>query len=255
MKEKIYTIPLMDAFMEQDECPFCFITRKLEQGAISFVLGSAYMEDDIREQTDEIGFCNHHYKKMYDYGNQLGNALMLCSHIKKINANLKTQLSNTAAQKTPFLNKFKKLSLSAEAPKTAIAKWAITNDDKCYICNHFKNTYENYLDTFFEMLRTNKEFVQIVKDSKGFCIPHFGHIMEGAVQKLSEREQTEFYPILNEVMLSNMERIYEDISWFIEKYDYRNADKDWKNSKDAVPRAMQKLAGGYPADPVFIAER
>jgi len=255
MKEKIYTIPLMDAFMEHDECPFCFITRKLEQDAISFILGSAYMEDDIREKTDEIGFCHHHYKKMYDYGNQLGNALMLCSHIKKLNIDLKAQLANISTQKTPFLNKFKKVNLSAESPKTTIAKWVTSKNDNCYICNHFKSTYENYLDTFFEMLRTNKEFVQIVKDSKGFCIPHFGDIMEGASQKLNEREQANFYPILNDIMLSNMERIYEDISWFIEKYDYRNNDKDWKNSKDAVPRAIQKLVSGYPSDPVFMAKR
>ena len=26
-------------------------------------------------------------------------------------------------------------------------------------------------------------------------------------------------------------RIQEDIDWFVEKYDYRNKDADWKNSK------------------------
>ena len=42
-----------------------------------------------------------------------------------------------------------------------------------------------------------------------------------------------------------------DINWFIEKYDYRNQDADWKDSKDAVQRTTQKIVGGYPADPVF----
>ena len=40
MKEKIYTIPLMDAFHAGDECPFCFIERNLEQHSMDFVLGS-----------------------------------------------------------------------------------------------------------------------------------------------------------------------------------------------------------------------
>ena len=31
MKEKLYTIPLMDAFKADDECPFCFVERQLEQ--------------------------------------------------------------------------------------------------------------------------------------------------------------------------------------------------------------------------------
>ena len=79
MKENIATIPLMDAFHAEDECPFCNLERKAEQHAISFILGSAYMEDDIREQTDKLGFCRHHFKMMYDYGNRLGflQALLL----------------------------------------------------------------------------------------------------------------------------------------------------------------------------------
>ena len=57
MKEQLYTIPLMDAFQEQDECPFCFIRRSLEQHEMDFVLGSqaSYMEDDVRAKTDEYG--------------------------------------------------------------------------------------------------------------------------------------------------------------------------------------------------------
>ena len=53
------------------------------------------------------------------------------------------------------------------------------------------------------------------------------------------------------LMESNMERLFEDVSWLIEKFDYRNKDADWKNSKDAIQRGMQKLKGGYPADPVY----
>ena len=53
------------------------------------------------------------------------------------------------------------------------------------------------------------------------------------------------------LMERELARIQEDIDWFVEKYDYRNKDADWKNSKDAVPRTMQKITGGYPADPVF----
>ena len=68
MKEKIYTIPLMDAFHAGDECPFCFIERNLEQHSMDFVLGSgaSYMEDDVRAETDQLGFCHEHYKKMFD---------------------------------------------------------------------------------------------------------------------------------------------------------------------------------------------
>ena len=54
MKESIHTIPLMDAFKAEDECPFCYLEREAEQHAISFALGSgaSYMEDDVRAETD-----------------------------------------------------------------------------------------------------------------------------------------------------------------------------------------------------------
>ena len=59
MKEKLYTIPLNDAVNADDECPFCYIERNVEQDLMDFVLGSAasYMESDVREETDREGFC------------------------------------------------------------------------------------------------------------------------------------------------------------------------------------------------------
>ena len=67
MKEKLYTIPLNDAFHAQDECPFCYIEKNVEQNLLDFILGSgsSYMQSDIRAMTDKAGFCRLHYKKMY----------------------------------------------------------------------------------------------------------------------------------------------------------------------------------------------
>ena len=38
MKEKIYTIPVNEAFDSQDECPFCNLRRTVEQKTISLRL-------------------------------------------------------------------------------------------------------------------------------------------------------------------------------------------------------------------------
>ena len=43
-------------------------------------------------------------------------------------------------------------------------------------------------------------------------------------------------------MEQNLHRLEEDISWLIDKFDYRNKDADWKTSKDALQRGMQNLA-------------
>ena len=107
MKESIHTIPLMDAFKAEDECPFCYLEREAEQHAISFALGSgaSYMEDDVRAETDAMGFCRHHYKMMYDYGNRLGSGLILSTHLKKLNQELAAQMNLFAPGRHPSTNR------------------------------------------------------------------------------------------------------------------------------------------------------
>ena len=80
---------------------------------------------------------------------------------------------------------------------------------------------------------------------------HFGKLMEAAEEHLPNSQISWFYPTVLGLMEANLSRVQEDIDWFIEKFDYRNASAPWKNSKDAVPRGMQKLKGGYPADRPF----
>ena len=79
MREHLHTIPVNDAFQSGDECPFCYLERMAEQRTIRFVAGpsASYMEPEIRDITNEVGFCPQHTKKLYDYGNILGNALIL----------------------------------------------------------------------------------------------------------------------------------------------------------------------------------
>ena len=84
MKEQIHTIPVNDAFLSGDECPFCFLERQVEQRAINYAVGpeASYMESEARGLTDEEGFCRNHLKMLYDFGNSLGNALILQTYFK-----------------------------------------------------------------------------------------------------------------------------------------------------------------------------
>ena len=91
--------------MPSDECPFCFIERELEQNSLDFVLGnsSSYMESDIRDQTDKAGFCRVHMKKMFDYGNTLGNALILQTHYHKLREEMARQFGSFTPGKSSIL--------------------------------------------------------------------------------------------------------------------------------------------------------
>lgn len=249
MKEKLYTIPLNDAVNANDECPFCFLERKLEESLMDFVLGNgaSYMESDIREATDSAGFCRTHFKKMFDYGNALGNAWILKTHYRKTIEEMKKQFQGHAPVKMGF---FEKKKPSAER-KNSIGRWTANRENSCYICDRFRLEYPRYLDTFLYLYEKDKDFKEKVLYGKGFCLTHFGDLCEHAETKLTVKQQEDFFPPLFHLMTQNMERIYDDISWMIEKFDYKNKDADWKTSKDALQRGMQKLKGSYPADPVY----
>ncbi len=246
MKEQLYTIPLNDAVNADDECPFCFIERSIEQDLLDFVLGSAasYMEADVREITDKTGFCRRHFQKMFDYGNTLGNAWILKTHYRRMIGEMKKEFAGFKPAKSSLKDKLKKNVSGGNA----IGVWTHQKESSCYICGQYKDTYERYLDTFFYLWKQDPDFREKVKKSKGFCLPHFGELCEASDGRLSDREKEDFYSCMLPLMERNMERIAEDVSWLVEKFDYRNRDADWKNSKDAIQRGMQKLKGGYPAD-------
>ena len=65
MKEKLYTIPVHDAFQEDCECPVCSMYRSIEQDALRFTM-SGYMVEERRMESNRVGFCERHMKMLYE---------------------------------------------------------------------------------------------------------------------------------------------------------------------------------------------
>ncbi|MBR3978293.1 MAG: hypothetical protein IKJ94_01555 [Oscillospiraceae bacterium] len=245
MKEHIDTIPVTDAFSKDDECPFCYLERQAEQRAIRYIAGpeASYMEPDVRAVTDAQGFCRHHYKALYDYGNALGNALMMQTYYVGLQKEFQAQLGS-------FELPDKKGLFAKKHPSLPITQWAKEKESTCFLCSRLEYNMRRYYATFFHLLK-EPEFRQSVENSKGFCMHHFRQLMEMAEEYLPNNQISWFYPTVLALMENSLARVQTDIDWFIEKFDYRNADAPWKNSMDAVPRGMQKLKGSYPADRPF----
>lgn len=253
MKEKLYTIELTDAVKSGDECLFCWLERKLEQEMLEFVLGASYMEDDIRGETSKKGFCRHHTKMMFDYGNNLGNAWILKSRLEYLNQELKRQMDHYVPGKGPGLfGKLRKAEKAVqESASSGAETWLRSEESHCYVCGRMEMVYGRMLDTFVYMLRNDPDFCRLLMGSKGFCLHHFADVLRVCEEKLKPQEKEKWIPELGTLMERNLHRVQEDIDWLIEKYDYRNRDADWRQSQDAVQRTMQKIVGIYPADPVF----
>ena len=246
MKEQLHTIPIADAMANSGECPFCYIERRTENHMLDFVLGhgASYMEADIRDMTDKEGFCRAHFKKMYDYGNSLGNAWILKTlymrHIEEMDKEFKNFKPDSVKKSGLFKKK-------DETSSNSIVNWIEQRESSCFICNSVQNTFNAYMKTFFSMYKKDADFRRQVAEAKGFCLDHFKVLLTGADEYLSDKERKDFYDMVLPQMQENMKRVYEDVAWFIEKYDYKNRDADWKDSKDAIQRGMQKLRGSDPA--------
>lgn len=238
MKEELFTIPVSEAIEEDGECLFCTLNKKLESDILNYVMGPSYMEEDIREETDKIGFCKKHYSQIYGVQNRLGAALILETHLKKLRNDLtqilEKEIKNTSKKKS-FLKKDDDHSLAVSYLNN------VTNS--CYACKRMEARMNSYIDTFFYLWKRESEFRTNIMSSKGFCIEHFSMLIEVGKKKLSAEKYTEFLSNIIDLELKNLDILQNDIDWFVQKFDYRFKDDSWKNSKEAVSRSILKLSG------------
>lgn len=232
MKEQLYTIPVMDAYKEDCECPICSMHRSLEEKAIDFTMGPSYMEDDIREVTDRVGFCDEHIRLLYKNQNRLGLALMLKTHMDKVIKDVE-KLSSSEKLSSPSL--FKK-----KIEPAGVTTYLNNLGHYCYVCDRIKQTYGRYLITVFYLYKKENEFRDLFKSSKGVCNRHYADLYAMAPNELNGEVLQNFIGDLNQLYLNNMKRVRDDLDWFIDKFDYRYANEPWKNSQDALPRTILK---------------
>ena len=244
MKEYIETAPVIEALESGDECPFCYLERLSEQRAINYAAGTcaSYMEPDVRAITDRDGFCRQHLKKLYDFGNALGLALMMQTHMVEMARELDDLLNDfTMPGKRKLLSK----------PDTpSLLPWLNRRNSSCYLCQRVEESMQRYYATFYALIK-QPDFRQLVENSKGMCFRHFEGLLGQAAKHLPNDQREWFYTVVPRQFRENIARVQADLDWFIAKHDYRNSGADWKNSQDAVSRSAQKLQGGHPADPSF----
>lgn len=231
MKEKLYTLPVNEAYQKDCECPVCAMYDSLEKDAIDYTVGPSYMEDDIREETNKHGFCSRHIKMLYENQNRLGLALMLSTHMEKTIKDI-NRLTQSGGKGSGLFKR------KEDSPVYSYIKKV---ESSCFVCNHINQTFDRYLATILYLYRTEEDFRSLFHSSKGLCQKHYGRLYQMAGKELSGAIYEEFIQNLNQVYLSNMQRTLEDLTWFIDKFDYRYANEPWKNAKDALPRSILKL--------------
>ena len=229
MPYHIHTIPVIDALRDPKGCAFCAMYGKLQEDAIQFVLGPAYMEEDVRTETNRLGFCQAHLTAMYAEKNRLGFALMLHTYMRQLNKDISTIISSK--QRAPLFGK------DINGPLAKIHGHLAKAGESCYVCNKVESTFDGYIDTFLHLWGKGGEDAALIKSQKGYCLPHFTKLV-AAADKLGRSKREKFIDEILLPQLKYMQELEEDLEWFTLKFDYRYANEPWKNAKDALPRAL-----------------
>lgn len=240
MKEKLYTIPLNEAFDNPGECGFCVLHKKLEDEILDYVMGPSYMEEDVRQEMDAMGFCKDHYRQMFGAGNRLGVALMLKSHLAKINRDTEALFAEELKERPKRFGKREEASPFCE--------YAEKLEESCYACHRMEKRMQSYTDTFFYLWKTEKEFRDKVLGGNGFCVTHLKRILAEGRKHLGGEAFRKLKEELLPLQAKHTKRMEEEVEWFVQKFDYRFREEPWKNSKDAVERGIQKVASVRPGE-------
>lgn len=253
MKEKIYTIPVTDAFSVDCECPLCILEKKLEDDAIEYSLGASLMEPDHRQVTNELGFCRTHFEAMYNKQvNRLGLALMIDTFLQEKTSSMKKsfedkiKLLEQDAEAGIVKNISKKLSSKQTNTEKLVSEFVSELDkihNSCAICSKLEHTMDRYVDVIFYLYFNEPEFREIFESKKGFCLKHLRLLLSSTKKYLNTSQSAKFTKCIMEMQLNNLDRIEKEVDWFTKKFDYRYNDAPWENSKDAVQRSIQKIRG------------
>lgn len=253
MKEHIYTIPVNEAFDLETECPLCSCRRKLETEAIEYELGAAMMEPDHRIGTNKTGFCGNHYEKLFKLQkNRLSLGLVLDTHMENQNRRLAEAYRKTgdklyAESRASVQEKLKRKLFGKGNTADTLTLDLLTILDElindCAICNSISGTMNQFADTVIWLFFREADFRSKFESSKGFCLLDFRLLLSVASKTLSSHDKAMFLRSLLPLMIDNLSRVQGEVNWFTQMFDHRNKDSDWKQSKNALQRAMCKFGG------------
>ena len=226
LRNDICTIPVVEVFEINDGCPICRMYNTVEERIITYIMGDAMMEPDVRIETNKLGFCPEHLNNMMTLRGRLQLALMLESHIKEIDSGIfQPKVFNSSDKK---------------------ADKCETLTESCFICNKIEWGISRMFETIYRCYENEKTFRDMFNSQTQFCMPHYHRLIKGIDKHKNPKYGKEMKENLTRITHEYLKSLCNDTSKYCSMYDYRNAaskDADWGNSKDSVERTVAFLTG------------
>ncbi len=237
--EKIYMIPVNDAYTDACGCPLCDLKEKSERNYLEYYLGPSLMEPDTRKITNKTGFCPDHMGKLNrSVTNRLGLGLMMHTHLKDFHADISSDLKNLVPTGSGLMKSFNteykgRLNAAADRIDSRVAA--------CHICDKMNDAMKHYVEVIAWMFIHDNDFRTRFSAVPFHCLPHLSMLLRQAAT-LNQNDAREFVSVLAEKNYNDFESLLDDVEFFTLKFDYRNQDKPWGNSKNSIQRAMRFLS-------------
>ena len=228
--EKIYMIPVNDAYSEHSGCPICRLRDKAENNYLEYYLGPSLMEPDTRKITNKTGFCPVHMGKLNKaVTNRLGLGLVMHTHLKDFDEDLNPKLKAAIPAKAGLI---KGRSSEYKQKLNSVADLIEKRINLCPICDNLNDAMGHYVEVICWMFSHDKDFKEKFLNAEFHCLPHTVLLLRQAA-KLSQNEASEFVEALYVNNKDTFDSLISDVEYFTLKFDYRNTDKPWGTSKNS----------------------
>ena len=236
-KYELETIPIWDAYDQNSECPLCILAERAENHYVEFYLGNSVMVPETRVEINQTGFCPQHFSRLY-HGSKDKQPLGLVTHTHYLEYNSALSKRRKRLQTAAKLGagRIKRMA-------TSYAEYLRIKEQSCMICGRLAYTLDRYSYTIVYLWHKKEDFAETFRSSKGFCFHHLPNILDMAVDLLGIAAFNRFLTDLLPIQAQTASTLEEDLLWYTKKFDYQNDDKPWGNARDALKRALQKLAG------------
>jgi bacterioferritin-associated ferredoxin len=211
-----------------EECFLCTLEDEIERKYIDTYLSELVMDASSRQKIVESrGFCNHHFYRMLITANKPGSSN---GHgIALVNKSIVDELvQDLHKQKSHQIDDLDKL---------------LATGNKCPACIHLAEFSKTYAEKILELLSSdNKEFLKLLKESKGFCIPHFVTLVQ-MVKDVEPSQSQKINKTLLEIEEKNFRRLDSELAEYVKRQSYEFSEKERLAVADIVPRSVEKIAG------------
>jgi len=257
VEQSILTIDIEDAFRTGKECPLCHLIERDENRFLQVFFSEWIMDPWCRDEIiSSRGFCRHHSYQILNHAEAHGEKLGLSLVLENLVRDRLQAIENLCKKSDSLINILTRNDLksilrrglmrSPESLRRFVSKVVASLRDReaqCPACLQLLESNVSHMETFIQMMVHYENFRDVLKDSRGLCLPHLVEVIQFASRLLDQRSFASMLNIILPLQASSLTRIHFELSEFIAKHDYRFAKYGFVSEADIVERSIIKLVG------------